>query len=211
MKDYCAILGVPRNATPEQIKSAFRSKAKEFHPDKNPDNPHADEQMAQINEAYSVLSDDDKRYNYDGGYADSDVSIQARGAIAAYNYVQEAVTAISENDQWQGDDVDLVKVVSSRIRQIISNNKKTIEAREKRVAMLSKVLDRVVNVQGEDNLFNEAAQSEIDSTQQTIAMARTKNLELGEALLIVKGYIDTFGQNRLESNSEPVARIDTHA
>jgi curved DNA-binding protein len=51
LKDYYAILGVPRNATPEEIKEAYRRLAKEYHPDKNP-SPEAEEMFKLINEAY---------------------------------------------------------------------------------------------------------------------------------------------------------------
>jgi uncharacterized membrane protein YsdA (DUF1294 family) len=67
LKDYYAILGVPRNATPEQIKEAYRRLAKEYHPDKNP-SPEAEERFKLINEAYQVLSDPAKRAEYDALY-----------------------------------------------------------------------------------------------------------------------------------------------
>jgi curved DNA-binding protein CbpA len=67
LKDYYAILGVPRNATPEEIKEAYRRLAKEYHPDKNP-SPEAEERFKLINEAYQVLSDPAKRAEYDALY-----------------------------------------------------------------------------------------------------------------------------------------------
>jgi curved DNA-binding protein len=60
LKDYYAILGVPRNATPEQIKEAYRRLAKEYHPDRNPF-PEAEGRFKLINEAYHVLYDPAKR------------------------------------------------------------------------------------------------------------------------------------------------------
>lgn len=65
MKDYYEILGVPRNATEAEIKKAFRSLALKYHPDRNPSNKEAEEKFKEINEAYSVLSDSEKRANYD--------------------------------------------------------------------------------------------------------------------------------------------------
>lgn len=65
MKDYYEILGVPRNATEAEIKKAFRSLALKYHPDRNPGNKEAEEKFKEINEAYSVLSDAEKRANYD--------------------------------------------------------------------------------------------------------------------------------------------------
>jgi uncharacterized membrane protein YsdA (DUF1294 family) len=67
LKDYYAILGVPRNATPEEIREAYRRLAKEYHPDKNP-SPEAEERFKLVNEAYQVLSDPAKRAEYDALY-----------------------------------------------------------------------------------------------------------------------------------------------
>jgi curved DNA-binding protein len=61
-KDYYAVLGVPRSASAKEIKSAFRKKAKEYHPDLNPQ--HA-EKFKELNEAFEVLGDEEKRKRYD--------------------------------------------------------------------------------------------------------------------------------------------------
>lgn len=66
-KDYYAILGVPRDAGPDEIKKAFRALARETHPDANPDDPTADARFREIAEAYEVLSDPDRRRRYDRG------------------------------------------------------------------------------------------------------------------------------------------------
>ncbi|KAF8787195.1 DnaJ shv like protein [Argiope bruennichi] len=64
-RDFYSILGVSRTATLNQIKKAYRKLAKEFHPDKNPDDPHAQEKFQDLGAAYEVLSDEDKRKTYD--------------------------------------------------------------------------------------------------------------------------------------------------
>ena len=67
MKDYYAILGVSKDATQEEIKRAYRRLALEYHPDKHPGNKEIEERFKEINEAYAVLSDPEKRAAYDRG------------------------------------------------------------------------------------------------------------------------------------------------
>lgn len=64
-KDYYSVLGIPRSASESEIKSAFRAKAREFHPDTHPDDPTAEDKFKEVNEAYEVLSDSEKRKMYD--------------------------------------------------------------------------------------------------------------------------------------------------
>ena len=64
-RDYYEVLGVDKNASEAEIKSAFRKKAKEFHPDLNKDNPDAEAKFKEAQEAYSVLSDEGKKKMYD--------------------------------------------------------------------------------------------------------------------------------------------------
>jgi molecular chaperone DnaJ len=64
-KDYYEVLEVPRGASVEEIKKAYRKKAVQFHPDKNPGNKEAEEKFKELTEAYSVLSDAEKRKVYD--------------------------------------------------------------------------------------------------------------------------------------------------
>ena len=64
-KDFYKILGVAESASQDEIKKAYRKLAKEHHPDANPDDPQAAERFKEIGEAYSVLSDPEKRKQYD--------------------------------------------------------------------------------------------------------------------------------------------------
>ena len=64
-KDFYQVLGVPDSASQEEIKKAYRRLAKQYHPDANPNNPQAAERFKEISEAHAVLSDADKRKQYD--------------------------------------------------------------------------------------------------------------------------------------------------
>ena len=64
-RDYYDVLGVAKGASSDEIKKAYRRKAKELHPDRNADNPASDAQFKEANEAYEVLKDTDKKAAYD--------------------------------------------------------------------------------------------------------------------------------------------------
>ena len=57
-RDYYEVLGVEKTATPEEIKKAFRKKAMQYHPDRNPDDPTAEEKFKEVQEAYDRIMDE---------------------------------------------------------------------------------------------------------------------------------------------------------
>lgn len=69
-KDFYRTLGISKTASDKEVKQAFRRLAKQYHPDTNPDNPQAETRFKEINEAYEVLSDPEKRSQYDQFGAD---------------------------------------------------------------------------------------------------------------------------------------------
>lgn len=81
-RDYYEVLGVNRDASEEEVKKAYRKLAMKYHPDRNPDNPKAEEQFKEAKEAYEVLCDASKRAAYDQ-YGHAGVDPHAAGAGAA--------------------------------------------------------------------------------------------------------------------------------
>lgn len=86
-KDYYKILGVERNASEDDIRKAYRKLAMKYHPDRNPNDKQAEERFKEINEAYQVLSDTNKRTHYDRLGSDYS-NWQQRGAPGDFNWDQ---------------------------------------------------------------------------------------------------------------------------
>lgn len=109
-KDYYKTLGVERSASEAQIKSAFRKLALQHHPDRNPGNKSAEEKFKEINEAYEILSDKDKRARYDQ-LGDSYSNWQQGGASGNFNWAdwanaQRAGQTGGQNGQFNVGDLD---------------------------------------------------------------------------------------------------------
>ena len=95
-KDYYKILGVSKGAGADEIKSAYRKKAKEFHPDINK-SPDASDKFKEINEAYEVLSDSQKRSNYDHFGSDGpQQGFSGQGGFGGHGFSQDDLGDIFE-------------------------------------------------------------------------------------------------------------------
>ena len=95
-KDYYQILGIEKDAAP-QVKSAFRDLAFKYHPDRNTDSSDAVEKMKSVNEAYAVLSNPEKKKEYD--------ALRQQYGSSAYSQFRKSYT---EQDIFQGSDIHQV-------------------------------------------------------------------------------------------------------
>ena len=96
-QDYYQILGVEQDATSKQIKDAYRKLALQYHPDRNHGNPDSGEKMKAVNEAYAVLSDPQKRQEYD--------LMRQRFGSSAYSQFRQTY---SEQDIFSGSDINRI-------------------------------------------------------------------------------------------------------
>ena len=91
-RDYYEVLGVAKTATADEIKKAYRKKAIQYHPDRNPGDKEAEEKFKEAAEAYEVLSNPDKRSRYDQfGFAGVD---GAAGGGSGFGDARPAVLAV---------------------------------------------------------------------------------------------------------------------
>ena len=99
-KNYYDILGVDKNASEKEIKQAFRKQAKKYHPDANPNDPQAEAKFKELNEAYEILGDAEKRAQYDRFGSAFPGGIPGNGGQQYYtntNFDGESFSDILEN------------------------------------------------------------------------------------------------------------------
>lgn len=128
-QDYYELLGVPRDASPDEIKSAFRRLARKYHPDVNPDDPSAEEKFKQIAEAYAVLSDPEKRQEYDryGTVSDMPRPEPGFGGVADLFEMFFGVGAPRKAGPQPQPGRDLEASVTLTLKDVVTGARRTLE------------------------------------------------------------------------------------
>lgn len=176
-------LGVPKDASPEDIKRAYRKQSAKHHPDRPGGSTEA---QAKVNEAYECLSDPVRRLGYDQNGHDP-----AKGPSLddiAEHALQTLIAKILEDEPYG----DLVKLLDEHITDSIESIKADKVTNERRIAKLQKKLDRVVRKNaGKESLFNRVLQEQIRRAEAGIAEA-ARLLEVSErSLQILREHEDT--------------------
>lgn len=133
MPDYYQILGVERSAGEEEIKKAYRRLARQYHPDANPDDPESERKFKEVAEAYSVLSDAERREHYDrfgtakvpaGGFDPFDIFTSIFGGSDPFDLFNQRPRRRSDrgNDLFLDVDVTLEEVASGASKQVTIEN-----------------------------------------------------------------------------------------
>lgn len=135
MRDPYEVLGVGRDATPDEIKSAFRRLARQYHPDVNPNDPTAEERFKEVAQAHAILSDPEKRSQYDrfGTVEDQPgATYQASGFGDLFEMFFggfEGATAGPRGNHRDGD--DLRADVAVTLQEVVTGVKKKVDYRRK--------------------------------------------------------------------------------
>jgi len=216
---YYDLLGVPIDATTEDVKKAYRRLAIKHHPDKNPDDPHAEERFKQIAIAYQTLSDPSLRKKYnefgpkesapEGGFVDPEEVFGAifggerfLPIIGHISLARDMKTALQEADEAEGEDGKQVKrdakgkeilTEEEKARKDEKEKKATAEKAEARAERVQKLVE---NLERKLSIFTESATGpddvEVSRSWRTICQLEAEELRkesYGVELLHAIGFV----------------------
>lgn len=181
MKDLYETIGVSRTATPEEIKKAYKQKAKELHPDKEGGD---EEKMKALVTAYQVLSDPDRRAKYDNtGEIDED----NEEAQITEMMIQVFMLQLSQVPADELPYTDMVKKSKGKVYEAITNTRKEIKRAHEEIKTLTDVRNRLTRRNSQDNILSGTVQSAIDTLTGAIKQAE-EHLRILD--LVHKGFDD---------------------
>lgn len=211
-KSYYEILGVPQDATDEQLKQAYRRESMRLHPDRNPDNAEAAQQFAAMKEAYEILSDPAKRAEYDATGTVDTTDIAQHAQIQLAMLFLSVCRGVAQNNPDAGrmgapsiHGTNLISLLSAHLDQqdvTIRNAIKMTDLEIERFRnMISRLRVRKEGVDPKETPIGQALQEHLTNLLRQ-SFEQKKHLELSNAMRIAaKDYdymVDTpqTGWNR---------------
>jgi len=175
------VLDIEETASKEEIKKAYRKRARETHPDTN---KGKEEEFIDVNKAYLVLADDLKRSKYDQtGQEDFRDNISERAMGLLSQLFTDTIAQCNEELFY----IDIMKVIKDTIVAMEQNQKKIKEEGQKRISFLEKLLPKIKN-KGDKPVFESVIQKLIQGTKMKIAQIEDEE-KVGElALLLLQNY-----------------------
>lgn len=180
MTDHYETLGVPRGASEDDIKRAFRKKAGEHHPDRGGDS----KAMAEVNRAHDVLSDPARRAEYDRTGRDGRIFTEDDKKAEARRRLRDMLEeCLDMDEECQGD---LVAALVGAVEKHIGAVKKAIKEHEKAIARIERRMKRLKG----PSLFREIADRKLVGHRQGVAAAKD-DIEIDKELItMIKEYTD---------------------
>jgi curved DNA-binding protein CbpA len=188
-------LGVSKDAPPDEIKKAYKAKAQKEHPDR-PGGDH--DRFQAISQAYSVLSDPDRRKRYDE---------TGQEKFGVEPPEQKALTVIAQVflqsiDSGQVEHRDLVKLSRQTLKQILTEANQQKARGEKIISSRQKAMARVCRKDGKQNVIADLIAGDIQKHQQSMATLLDQVEVINVALGMLDDYIYSFDQpSRYQSDS----------
>jgi len=200
--DHYKTLGVKKNASDEQIKKAFRKKAKAVHPDQNPEvNP---EEIKEVNRAYEVLANPTKRERYDNG-EDADQEDGQESAIRnIVTSVFESTMARCMDGNIQFKKQNIIKIMTDAISSKIQMIKTAARTAHGQKKILLDIQTRLESTKAEENFLIKVMENKLEFIDRGIANAE-KNIEDHTAARIkIELYKYSYHQAAFWSGAPPV-------
>lgn len=176
-KSHYDNLGIPRNASKDEIKKAYRKKAKKAHPDKG----GTHEQFTRLLLAYNTLSDDEKRKRYDETGSDKEpVNLNA----AAMERMIPLVRSIINKCQQAAGAFDLIALLEENVFQVRKNIEGAIQKNQQSIKRTREILNRI---KPKENPFAPVLEADIEGFESAIESAKQEMLITDECLKILLG------------------------
>lgn len=189
-------LGVSPDATQDQIKKAFRKKAKDLHPDKNPGDKKKEEEFKEIAQIYDTLSDPNarRRYDTDGNAMNTETFVRQEALGVVISHVLMIILKKGESIF----STEIFKEISQVLKTDGFDHLDKIKAIKKEAKKIDKILSKIVHKHGENSFLHQAITAEKNKMLMSISEHKLKIKILKAAKIIVKEY--RFNSDPLDIN-----------